>query len=185
MGSKAMLRRCLPAPTSFRRGAPARTSVGTARQLLGVCLAVLSLGLAFLSAPAGAYTLSPDGISDQSMPNWDNGFSTSYFAGSFKANCVAGPHIQYVRYVVQWNVMAGSGEPYEHYREQFNKWVEDAGGMGLTLDVSLTSYNGVYPSSKGEYKERLKAVLNQAQKQRRKRAGGTRRMAGRHLDQKT
>jgi hypothetical protein len=135
---------------------------GVLRRTLGACLAVLCLSLAVSSAFASAYTVFPDGISDQSIPNWDSGFSGSYFAGFFKSNWVAGGHIQYARYVVQWNAMHGSGEPYVHYREQFNAWVDDAASMGLTLDVSLTSYNGVYPSSKGEYKERLKEVLNQA-----------------------
>jgi hypothetical protein len=120
------------------------------------CLSIAAGGTA-----AVAYTTVPDGISDQSMPQWDSGFPSSYFAGFFRSNWAVAGHIQYARYTVQWNVMNGSGEPYVNYRAQFKAWVEDAGGMGLTLDISLTSFNHVFPGTQAEYKARLKEILNE------------------------
>lgn len=69
-----------------------------------------------------------------------------------------GPHVQYARYVVQWNVIAGGGTE----RSNFEYWLTDVSSMGLTPDVALTSYNGVYPSSSTEYKSHLKELLAQA-----------------------
>jgi hypothetical protein len=118
--------------------------------------------LGTVASSSWASTSYVDGISDQSIPNWDSGFSGSYFAGFFGSTWVSAGHVRDARYVLQWNVMSESGEPYTHYRQQFTKWVEDAGAMGLTLDVALTRYVGVYPSTSAEYKERLKEILNQA-----------------------
>jgi hypothetical protein len=140
---------------------------------LGVCFVVFLLGSIFTGASALASTGYVDGISDQSLPRWDSGFSSSYFAGFFKNNWInPSPHIQYARYVVQWNVMYKptekpyNEEPYNNYRQQFEEWLTDAGGMGLTLEIALTEYPSTpYPSSSSEYKSRLKEVLNQANAQ--------------------
>ncbi len=133
-----------------------------ARRLAGIVALGCSLLFVVVQPSVSSATEYVDGISDQSIPNWDSGFAGSYFAGFFGTTWIAGGRISLARYVVQWNAMNGSGEPYTYFRQQFTKWVEDAGGMGLTLDVSLTSYNGVYPASSTEYKERLKEILNEA-----------------------
>ncbi len=151
--------------------------VGSSRRiyrsvLLGACLAVCLYSLA-VGASAQASTGYVDGISDQSMPSWDGGFSGNYFASFFDSAWVnPAPHIAYARYVVQWNVIYKSTEkpyneePYVHYRQQFEEWVNDAAGMGLLLDIAVTEYPGTpYPSSSSEYKSRLKEVLNQANAQ--------------------
>jgi hypothetical protein len=124
-----------------------------------VFIALGGLGIGLVAAgTAQAATTHVDGISDQSLPNWDNGFGSSYFAGFFHTDWVSSSHIQYARYVVQWNVISkGGGE-----RSTFENWLNDAAGMGLTIDVALTSYNGVYPGSSSEYKTDLKELLNQA-----------------------
>jgi hypothetical protein len=117
-------------------------------------------------APAWASTGYVDGISDQSLPAWDNNFSGSYFASFLQSNWInPAPHIQYARYVVQWNVMTETSNgpnPNGDYRERFESWLTDIESMGLTIDVGLTSYNGVFPSSSAEYKTRLKEVLREA-----------------------
>jgi hypothetical protein len=131
----------------------------SARRFVGAVILVCGLFLILLQTPALAATEYIDGISDQSLPAWD-----SYFPGFFSNTWVAPHgHVTLARYVVQWNVVSGPNEePYISYRQQFKAWVEDAGGMGLTLDVALTSYNALYPSSSSEYKTRLLEILNQA-----------------------
>jgi hypothetical protein len=118
----------------------------------------MSATLAFASVSAQAGTSYVDGISDQSIPNWDGGFSSSYFAGFFSSNWASGGHIRLARYVVQWNVISAGGES----RSNFENWLTDIASMGLTPDVGLTSYNGVYPSSSSEYKTHLQELLAQA-----------------------
>jgi hypothetical protein len=117
-------------------------------------------------APAWAGTAYVDGISDQSLPAWDNNFSGSHFAGFFQSNWInPASHIQYARYVVQWNVMTETSNgpnPNGDYRERFESWLTDIGSIGLTIDVGLTSYNGVFPPSSAEYKMRLTEVLKEA-----------------------
>ncbi len=135
-----------------------RTDIVSRVLIITVCLSLI-----FFTQGAQASTTHVDGISDQSMPDWDNGFSNnSFFAGYFQTNWASSGHIQYARYVVQWNVMSGSGEEYTHYREQFIRWVEDAGKMGLVLDVSLTRYVGEGPLSSTEYETKLKEILKEA-----------------------
>ncbi|MGA7705722.1 MAG: hypothetical protein WB998_12590 [Solirubrobacteraceae bacterium] len=121
----------------------------------------------FIGTSAQASTGYVDGISDQSMPAWDGGFSGSYFAAFFQNNWINPPlHVQYARYVVQWNVMNGTGEPYTSYRQRFEEWLNDASAMGLALELAVTEYSGTpYPSSSSEYKSRLKEVLSQASAQ--------------------
>jgi hypothetical protein len=157
-------------------GAGARVgSIRTIRRSvcsLGACLTVFLCSLVVV-ASAQAGTGYVDGISDQSMPSWDGGFSGNYFASFFDSTWVnPPPHIAYARYVVQWNVMYKSTEkpyneePYVHYRQQFEEWVNDAAGMGLTLEIAVTEYPGTpYPSSSSEYKSRLKEIINQANAQ--------------------
>ena len=52
---------------------------------LGLCVAVLAVGLLAGSATARAATRYVDGISDQSLPVWDGSFSDSSFARFFRA----------------------------------------------------------------------------------------------------
>jgi hypothetical protein len=102
-----------------------------------------------------------DGISDQSLPAWDGGFSSSYFAGLFHETWVGSPlsHITLARYVVQWNVIAGE-DP--RYLSEFRSWLTDISNLNLTPDVALTSYDGIYPSSSAEYQTSLEQILDQA-----------------------
>ena len=144
-----------------------RWSNRAARRFAGAMVLVCVLFLVFLQTSAFAATEYVDGISDQSLPAWDSGFSGSYFAGFFGNTWINGGHIRLARYVVQWNVMTAPEEEYPHYRERFIKWVEDAGGMGLTLDVSLSAYPNtkqvtVRPQSSSEYEQQLKDILNEA-----------------------
>jgi hypothetical protein len=128
----------------------------------------LSLGLSLallLSAPARAATTYVDGISDQSLPTWDGGFSGSYFAGLFQSSWVGSPpsHITFARYVVQWNAIAESEEGKPAYLRRFESWLRDIASIGLVPDLALTSYTGTYPSSPGEYQAQLRELLDRAQ----------------------
>ena len=51
---------------------------------------------------------------------------------------------------------------YPEYRSEFEAWLTDVAGLGLTPDVALTSYDGRYPSSSTEYRTRLEEILNRA-----------------------
>lgn len=104
---------------------------------------------------ARAYATSVDGISDQGLPGWDGGFSGSYFASLFDSSWVSSSRIRYARYVVQWNVTATHGAE----RLDFQAWLSDAASLGLISDVALTSYDGVYPRSTGEYRARLRDIV--------------------------
>jgi hypothetical protein len=138
------------------------------RRFISTCLVALSLSLALSSASsataqAGTQAGTPyvDGISDQSLPMWDGGFSSSYFAGLFRETWVGRPpsHITLARYVVQWNVIAGN---YPKYLSEFRSWLTDISNLNLTPDVALTSYDGIYPSSSKEYQRSLEQVLDLA-----------------------
>jgi hypothetical protein len=120
-----------------------------------------SLGLGLVSAPARAGAAYVDGISDQSLPVWDGGFSSSYFADLFQDAWVGDPpsHITLARYVVQWNVTSGE---YPHYYSEFKAWLTDTSKLHLTPELALTSYDGIYPSSADEYRTRLREVLERA-----------------------
>ncbi|MGN6257567.1 MAG: hypothetical protein ACTHN3_07440 [Solirubrobacterales bacterium] len=62
---------------------------------------------------------------------------------------------------MQWNVLSGTGEPYEYYKREFSSWLEDATSMGLVLDVSLTRYpNTPFPASQAQLKEQLHNILS-------------------------
>lgn len=108
---------------------------------------------------ARAATAYIDGISDQNLPEWDGAFAGSRFAELFERDWVLGGHIRLARYVVQWDVMdagpAGSRVKFEH-------WLGDVRELGLTADVALTSYDGSYPASAGDYEARLAEVLRRA-----------------------
>jgi|SRR5271155_3249192 len=78
----------------------------SARRLAGAVALVCALLLVVLHSPASAATEYVDGISDQSLPNWDSGFASSYFAGFFGNTWISGGHIRLARYVVQWNVIS-------------------------------------------------------------------------------
>jgi hypothetical protein len=141
-------------------------SLCRARGLRSLCrgvavggLAALCLGLG-VAAPARAGTPYVDGISDQSLPYWDGGFSGSYFAELFRGVWAAPSHIALARYVVQWNAMSGG---YARYRAEFESWLEDIGSLDLIPDVALTSYDGIYPSTSAEYLTRLDQLLDQAE----------------------
>src|SRR4029077_3968190 len=94
--------------------------------------------IGLLAIPASAAAGPIDGISDQGMPSWDGAFAGSPFTSYFANQWVnGGPHIHYARDVVQWNAMSGEAG----YRTQFEEWINDASSLGLTLDLSPTSYD--------------------------------------------
>lgn len=134
-----------------------RALPGRALKIGCLGLAILVFGALFAVVEASASTI--DGISDQSLPTWDGGFAGSYFAGLFRAQWVGEGHIRYARYVVQWNVMA-VGHDVE--RVELEAWLDDVASMGLTPDLALTSYDGVYPRSPAEYSIRLAQILDLA-----------------------
>lgn len=100
-----------------------------------------------------------DGISDQSLADWDGSFADGYFSSFFRNTWTGDPssHIAFARYAVQWNVMSGD---YPHYRSELESWYADVLDLGLAPDVSLTSYDGVLPGSLAEYQTRLEQLLN-------------------------
>jgi hypothetical protein len=82
-----------------------------------------------------------DGISDQSLPNWDGGFGSSAFAQRFRETWVATGHISYARYVLQWNAFADRAEePYAHYAQEFERWWEDVRSLNLTPVIAFYNY---------------------------------------------
>jgi hypothetical protein len=99
------------------------------------------------------------------MSSWDGAFSSSYFAGLFHSVWVGNPptHIILARYVVQWNATAESEEGKPEYLVRFESWLADVADLGLTPDVSLTSYTGKYPSSQAVYQAQLQEILDRAQ----------------------
>jgi hypothetical protein len=131
-------------------------------------LAVLSLALGSSTASAGALTPAGaaatsyvDGISDQSLPAWDGGFEESWFAGLFDDTWVHGPgaHVDFARYVVQWNVMSGD---YPRYLREFEAWLGDVASIGLKPEIALTSYDGVLPATQSEYRTEMGKILGRA-----------------------
>jgi len=139
--------------------------VSTARPLFATILASLTLGftlsLVAITPSAGAATSYVDGISDQSLPAWDGDFDESWFAGLFDDSWVHGPgaHVDFARYVVQWNVMSGD---YPRYLREFEAWVEDVASLGLKPEIALTGYNGVLPGTQSEYRTELVKILARA-----------------------
>jgi hypothetical protein len=120
---------------------------------------------ALCDAPARAGTAYVDGISDQSLPAWDGGFAESYFARLFSAVWVSAGHISLARYVAQWNVMSEAGgraDPQGDYREKLEAWLGDVATLGLVPEVSLTSYDGVYPRTVAQYQTALGLLLDRA-----------------------
>jgi hypothetical protein len=125
---------------------------------------VLVACLAAMPANAGAVTSYVDGISDQSLPAWNGSSSDSSFASFFGASWVG--QIAFARYVVQWNAMAEASKGANadgDYRERLEAWLEDVRDLGLTPVLALTSYNGVYPESSGEYRGQLEHLLGEAE----------------------
>jgi hypothetical protein len=114
-----------------------------------------------LTPTKGATTSYVDGISDQSLPAWDGGFESSWFAGLFDDTWVHGPgaHVAFARYVVQWNVMSGD---YPRYLREFEAWVEDVASLGLKPEIALTSYDGSLPGTPREYEFELVKILDRA-----------------------
>jgi hypothetical protein len=134
--------------------------------MLSASLAAL-VALALTCAGASAGTRYIDGISDQSLPEWDGSFAGSPFVSFFRSRWAraASGQIALARYVVQWDAMA-EGSTGAHaggdYRERFEAWLEDVRNLGLTPVVALTSYDHVYPGSPTEYRVRLEMILNRA-----------------------
>lgn len=145
-------------------------SAATTKRLPGriirVCLAALAL-LALMCTGAAAGARYIDGISDQSLPEWDGSFAGSPFASFFARRWARAPsgQISLARYVVQWDAIAErSTGPHAggDYRERFEAWLEDVRSLALTPVVALTSYDQVYPRSAAEYRASLEAILNTA-----------------------
>jgi hypothetical protein len=135
-------------------------------RITGACAAGLA-AVAVISAGAWAGTRYVDGISDQSLPEWDGSFASSPFATFFRSRWVraASGQITLARYVVQWDAMAensAGGHAGGNYRERFEAWLEDVRSLGLAPVVALTSYDHVYPGSPAEYRASLEAILHGA-----------------------
>lgn len=141
-----------------------RAPIASCLAAIGAWLAALCVCCVLAAGAARGTTASPtayiDGISDQNMPEWDGAFADSYFADFFERNWVLDGHIRLARYAVQWNIIdagpAGS-------RVKFENWLRDVGELGLIPDVALTSYNGAYPASAGDYAARLVEILHRAE----------------------
>jgi hypothetical protein len=133
---------------------------------LTACLTALIVALALAATCAAAGTAYVDGISDQSLPEWDGSFAGSPFASFFRSRWArAAGQISLARYVVQWDAIAESSigaHAGGDYRERFEAWLEDVRSLGLTPVVALTSYDHVYPGSGAEYRARLEAILKMA-----------------------
>jgi hypothetical protein len=87
-----------------------------------------------------------DGVSDQSL---------AYFFAPLPAQSVS-PHIQFARYVVQWDVMSGTGYPEE--LANLRRWYTQALALGLTPDVALDNYDCegcAAPQTTAQYNEEL------------------------------
>jgi hypothetical protein len=147
----------------LRRGSAAARRCARAVPIVAL---LVCLGAGPAAALAG--TGHVDGISDQSLAVWDGSFAASPFADRFRAawSGGGGRQIRLARYVVQWNAMAQDGasaESNRSYRERFEAWLQAAGSLGLIPVLALTSYDGVYPGSPGEYGPRLQALLLRAE----------------------
>ncbi len=141
--------------TSAGAAAPAESAPITATG------ARVSYDGALAPADDGASTSYVDGISDQSLPAWDGSFEESWFAGLFDDTWVHGPgaHVDYARYVVQWNVISGD---YQRYLREFEAWLGDVASMDLKPVIALTSYDGSLPASPSEYEFELVEILDRA-----------------------
>jgi hypothetical protein len=131
--------------------------------VLGRLALVLVACLAPMPVNADAATSYVDGISDQSLPAWNGSFADSSFASFFRASWVG--QIAFARYVVQWNAGAEASNGANadgDYRERFEAWLEDVRALGLTPVLALTSYNGVYPDTAGEYQRELQQLVAEA-----------------------
>jgi hypothetical protein len=146
-----------------------RVAATTKRLLVratSACLLTL-VAVALICTGARAGTRYIDGISDQSLPEWDGSFAGSPFASFFRSRWAraASGQVSLARYVVQWDAIA-EGSTGAHaggdYRERFEAWLEDVRSLGLTPVVALTSYDRVHPGSTAEYRARLEAILNRA-----------------------
>jgi hypothetical protein len=135
---------------SVGRQAAGRARAGYTRRVLGVCLATFCLSLALASPSAQAGTSYVDGISDQSLPHWDKGFSEF-----FSPYWVGDGHIRYARYFTPWNVMKAGNS----YYSGLSEWYTDAKAMGLTPVIALTTLGSPLPSSSAEYKEYVEKLL--------------------------
>ena len=140
--------------------------MSTARPIFAAVLASLTLGFTLSLVPltpsAGAAGSGyVDGVSDQSLPAWDGDFDESWFAGLFDDSWVHGPgaHVDFARYVVQWNVMSGD---YPRYLREFEAWLGDVASLGLKPEIALTSYDGSLPGLPREYRARLQEILSAA-----------------------
>lgn len=115
-------------------------------------------------APASA-TEYVDGVSDLNIATWDSN-TEGYFTKLFTTRWVAGGHIKYLRYVVQWNAMIGTSKFDKEQRTQFEAWYNDVESRmsGLTLDLSLTTYEATERErpTAATYKEALQGLLSYA-----------------------
>lgn len=125
----------------------------------------MALALSSAPAPARAGTAYVDGISDQNLPAWDGDFGESYLGRLFSAVWVRGGHIRLARYVAQWDLMAEptqGAHPHGDYREELEAWLGDVGKLGLVPELAVTSYDGSYPQTVGEYEANLRLLLERA-----------------------
>ena len=163
--------------------------------VLVACLLALTLSLSLVLACATSTSHAPvarvadgsarppvtrvDGISDQSLPHWDNAafdvasFSSRPFPNFFRDVWVGGKmgHIRFARFVVPWDVMAEPRGEALHF-DLFAAWLADVRWLGLTPDVaieqaeSVTRANGSdlgrVPASAESYRSYVAALLRYA-----------------------
>lgn len=110
-----------------RRGRCGRVAVRIGRFAV-VCAAACLVALVFASARASAAAYI-DGISDQSMPSWDQGFGGT-FTNFFREVWLPAGHIRYARYVLGWNEVAGG------HNGGYQQWCADASSLGLAPGVA-------------------------------------------------
>lgn len=134
------------------------------RALAGILVLACLLCAGFFQTTALAGTAYVDGVSDQSLPDWDGSFP-GWFGEFFQRTWVGEPpsHIKFARYIVSWNLMAKSfPKAYEYERNEFEDWLIDVEKIGLIPDIALTTYHNEYPVGPSEYQEQLTKILEWA-----------------------
>jgi len=97
-----------------------------------------------------------DGIADQNIGLWDEGF-----ARFFRSAWVGNPptHLKFARYALQWNVFSPGGS---EYQLRFEKWLAAVAELGLAPVIAPTTFNATRPARALSYGPQLETVLQRA-----------------------